>query len=54
MKRWNLTAVGMMVAIAGALVILTDGAETWKAVTAWGLWIVGFGLSVWNGRPKRD
>lgn len=54
MKSWNLTTVGMMVAIAGALVILTDGAEPWKAVTAWALWGVGLGLAIWGGRPKND
>lgn len=50
MRRGNLAAVGMMVAIAGALVLLTDGATPWKAVVAWMLWAAGLGIALRNGR----
>lgn len=40
MKRGNLAAVGMMVVIAGALILLTDGATAWDGgcLDAMGCW----------------
>ena len=54
MKGRNLSGIGLMVSIAGMLVILTDGATPWKVLTAWGLWLVGTGVAIYNARLRKD